>query len=697
MKLKKSAVKSAEKKKKSAPKKSAIGKSGAMKPAKSAKKAFAAKKNKAAFKSVPAGKAKTFSKRSAFPKNTIGAMRGKIDGTGKNYAFFVPDDGSPDLFIAGDKLHGAIEGDVVDSVVVSHVKEGGEGEVVNIVESPNENFVGTVDGNDVVPDIHGMPKLVHISSRNKLRCKTGEKVFAKIIERGAENYCVILEKLGLAGNTDAEVMSVIRSYRIEENFPPEVMAEADKIDGFITDKEKNGREDFTSDTVITIDGAHSKDFDDAICVKRLPGGGYRLYVHIADVTQYVREGGAIDRCAFDRGTSVYFSDRVIPMLPEKLCNDVCSLVEGEDRLVLSCIIDYSADGDVTAKRVTKGVIRSCARTTYDEIYAFMQGDEAMKTKYARLADMLGPAEELYKILNKKRMDNGSVEFDFIETEIEVDEKGDVTDVRAVERNDAHKLIEEFMLAANAAVAATFDKIKLPFVYRVHAAPPAEKLESLMELLSSVGITLPDNPMPSDVAAMLQKTDRRYSDMVNMATLRSMSKAEYKATNDGHYGLNFSDYCHFTSPIRRYPDLAIHRMIKKYLDGEENLKARYSEWVKEVSKHSSERERRAEEAERKVDDVLVAKYMARHVGDVYPAKISGVTEWGIFARIDNGIEGCIRIEKLPGGVYSFDKNKFTLTCGKRSFRLGDPVIIKVDDVTADKINFSLCERDFSENE
>ena len=186
-------------------------------------------------------------------------------------------------------------------------------------------------------------------------------------------------------------------------------------------------------------------------------------------------------------------------------------------------------------------------------------------------------------------------------------------------------------------------------------------------------------------------------MVNMATLRSMSKAEYKATNDGHYGLNFSDYCHFTSPIRRYPDLAIHRMIKKYLDGEENLKARYSEWVKEVSKHSSERERRAEEAERKVDDVLVAKYMARHVGDVYPAKISGVTEWGIFARIDNGIEGCIRIEKLPGGVYSFDKNKFMLTCGKRSFRLGDPVVIKVDDVTADKINFSLCESDFSENE
>ena len=684
MKLKKSAAKSAEKKKKSAPKKSAIGKSGAGKSAKSPKKTFAAKKKTAAFKSAPGKKTRMGLKRSAFPKATEGAMRGKIDGTGKNYAFFIPDDGSPDLFIAGDKLHGAIEGDVVDAVVISHVKEGGEGEVVNILESPNEQFVGTVDGSDVVPDIHGMPKLVHISSRNKLRCKTGEKVFAKIIERGAENYCVILEKLGLAGNTDAEVMSVIRSYRIEENFPPEVTAEADKIDGVITEEDRKDREDFTSDKVITIDGAHSKDFDDAICVKRLPGGGYRLY-----------EGGAIDKCAFNRGTSVYFSDRVIPMLPEKLCNDVCSLVEGKDRLVLSCIIDYSADGGVTAKRVTKGVIRSCARTTYDEIYAFMQGDEAMKTKYARLADMLGAAEELYKILNKNRMDNGSIEFDFIETEIEVDEKGEVTDVRAVERNDAHKLIEEFMLAANAAVAATFDKIKLPFVYRVHAAPPAEKLESLMELLGSVGITLPDDPTPSDVAEMLRKTDERYRDMVNMATLRSMSKAEYKATNDGHYGLNFADYCHFTSPIRRYPDLAIHRMIKKYLDGEENLKARYSEWVKEVGKHSSERERRAEEAERKVDDVLVAKYMARHVGEIYPAKISGVTEWGIFARIDNGIEGCIRIEKLPG-IYSFDKNKFMLMCGKRSFKLGDPVVIKVDDVTAGKINFSLAASASGEN-
>lgn len=615
---------------------------------------------------------------------------GKIDGTGKNYAFFVPDDGSPDVFVAGEKLHGAIEGDVVEARIISHVKEGGEGEVVKIIESPNEKFVGTVEGNDVLPDLHGMPQRIHVSSRNRLRCKTGEKVYARIIERGKENYCVIEEKLGLAGNTDAEVLGVIRSYNIEENFPRDVLACAEKINGTLSGEERSRREDFTGDTVITIDGAHSKDFDDAVCVKRLPGGGYRLYVHIADVTQYVKEGDPIDKCAFDRATSVYFADRVIPMLPEKLCNDVCSLVEGEDRPVLSCVIDYSADGEVTAKRVTEGIIRSSARTTYDEIYAFMQNDPAMKEKYAFLSDMLEPAVELYKILNKKRMDNGSIEFDFIETEIEVDEKGDVVDVRAVERNDAHKMIEEFMLAANAAVASVYDKLKLPFVYRVHAAPPAEKLEGLTELLQSIGVELSDEPTPSDVANMLASVDGRYKDMVNFATLRSMSKAEYKATNDGHYGLNFADYCHFTSPIRRYPDLAIHRIIKKYLAGEKNLKARYSQWVKDVSKKSSERERRAEEAERKVDDVLVAKYMTRHVGEIYPAKISGVTEWGVFARIANGIEGCVRVEKLPGGEYSFDKNKFRLSCGKRCYKPGDPVVIKVDDVTGGKINFSFVE-------
>ena len=548
--------------------------------------------------------------------------------------------------------------------------------------------MGTVRGDEVQPDLRGLPPVVKIAD-SSADYFSGEKVYAKFTNTGAAAECYIIEKLGLEGNTDAEVLSVIRSYKIEERFSPEVQSEADKIRDKAPEEKNRGREDFTNDKVITIDGAHSKDFDDAICVKRMPGGGYRLYVHIADVSEYVVQDSAIDKTALRRGTSVYFADRVIPMLPEKLCDDLCSLVEGKDRLVLSCIIDYSAQGEVTARRMASGIIRSAARTTYDEIYAYMQGDENMRRRFAPLSDMLDAACDLYKILQKKRLDNGSVEFDFIETEIDVDEKGEVTDVRAAVRNDAHKLIEEFMLAANSAVAAMFSEKKVPFVYRVHATPPPDKIQSLIELLKTLGIELSEDPKPAEIAAMLKNTPERYRSLVNMATLRSMSKAEYKTTNDGHYGLNFTDYCHFTSPIRRYPDLAAHRIIKQYMLDASVVKQKFSLWVQDVARLSSESERRAEEAERKVDDVLVAKFMRKKIGEVYPAKITGVTEWGIFAQIPSGVEGCIRVEKLDGGVYTYDEKTYSLTCGSRRYRLGDSVVIKVDEVAGDRINFSLC--------
>ncbi len=615
-------------------------------------------------------------------------LKGKIDGTGKNYAFFVPDDGTGDLFIAGSCLHGAIDGDVVRVFVVSKKSGAGEGEVAEILERPNICFVGTVRGDEVQPDLRGLPPVVKIAD-SSADYFSGEKVYAKFTNTGAAAECYIIEKLGLEGNTDAEVLSVIRSYKIEERFSPEVQSEADKIRDKAPEEKNRGREDFTNDKVITIDGAHSKDFDDAICVKRMPGGGYRLYVHIADVSEYVVQDSAIDKTALRRGTSVYFADRVIPMLPEKLCDDLCSLVEGKDRLVLSCIIDYSAQGEVTARRMASGIIRSAARTTYDEIYAYMQGDENMRRRFAPISDMLDAACNLYKILQKKRLDNGSVEFDFIETEIDVDEKGEVTDVRAAVRNDAHKLIEEFMLAANSAVAAMFSEKKVPFVYRVHATPPPDKIQSLIELLKTLGIELSEDPKPAEIAAMLKNTPERYRSLVNMATLRSMSKAEYKTTNDGHYGLNFTDYCHFTSPIRRYPDLAAHRIIKQYMLDASVVKQKFSLWVQDVARLSSESERRAEEAERKVDDVLVAKFMRKKIGEVYPAKITGVTEWGIFAQIPSGVEGCIRVEKLDGGVYTYDEKTYSLTCGSRRYRLGDSVVIKVDEVAGDRINFSLC--------
>ncbi len=628
--------------------------------------------------------------------STINAdvMRGKIAGTGKSYAFFVPDAGGGDVFIPGSRLFGAIDGDIVDVKMISRNKDAGEGEVVSIIRSPNSRFVGTIVGKTVEPDRKGLPRGINISG-GLSGAKTGDKVFARMVRDRNGISCRIIEKLGLAGNTDVEVLSVVRSYGIEENFAPSVLREVDRLTDEITSEMREGREDFCDDTVITIDGSRSKDFDDAVCVKRLPGGGYRLFVHIADVSEYVTSGSKTDKAAFDRGTSVYFSDRVIPMLPEKLCNDVCSLVEGKERLTLSCIIDYSADGDVKASRVTKGIIKSSARTSYDEIYDIMRSDGKLTDRGENIKEMIKIATELYEILEKNRIKNGSIEFDFVESEIFVDESGNVTNVVAEERNSAHKLIEEFMLAANAAVARTFERLKLPFVYRVHATPPSEKIESLNEVLKTLGMSLPDSPAPDQVSKMLSEVDERFKTMVNMVTLRAMSKAEYKSTNDGHYGLNFADYCHFTSPIRRYPDLAVHRIIKSYIDGGKQAVAKYSDWVKEVAERSSEKERIAEEAERKVDDVLKAKFMENKIGEVFDAKISGVTEWGVFAQLANGVEGCVRTENLPGGVYAFDAAKYALTCGKRSYRLGDDITVRVEDVSLNRINFTVFEKNLNE--
>lgn len=626
--------------------------------------------------------------KSATPGKNV--MTGKIDGTGKSYAFFVPDDGSGDLFIAADRLQGAIDGDIVEVRKVSHNHAAGEGEVLRIISSPNSTFIGEVRDGKVLPSLRRMPGAIDILPTDcGVEFIGGDKVVATVVRTRAGLRCKVSERLGVAGKTDVEVMGVIRSYRIEEQFAPEVMAEAALIPDEVTEREKEGREDFRLDDVITIDGAHSKDFDDAICVKKTDEG-YRLYVHIADVSEYVTAGSAIDKCAFKRGTSVYFADRVIPMLPEKLCNCLCSLVEGCDRLCLSCIMDFDSCGKMLFSRVTKGVIRSKARTTYDEIYGYICGNAEMRVKFAPVSDMLDNAVKLYSVLNKNRLASGSIEFDFIESEIEVDEKGEVTAVNAAERNDAHKLIEEFMLAANAAVAKKFSEQKIPFVYRVHAAPPPEKLEVLRDVTERFGVEIKDSPAPKDIADMLNTIPENFRGMVGMVALRSMSKAEYKPTNDGHYGLSFADYCHFTSPIRRYPDLAVHRIIKTFMTGGKSAVEKMRDWTAEVALSSSVSERVAEEAERAVDDLLKAKFMSGKIGQKFPAKVSGVTEWGVFAELDNGIEGCIRVEKLHGGLWTFDKKNFALVCGKKSISLGDAVTIRVDSVSGDRIDFSLEE-------
>ena len=612
---------------------------------------------------------------------------GTIQGTGKGFAFFIPETGEEDVFIPAQNLGGAIHGDRVVVRKVTGKRGGGEGEVLKVLERKFTEIVGVYDGYAVVSSERGFGTIPCVRANDGVVAEKGDKVVAKLIESRFGLNCMITEVLGKAGETGADVMGVIRIYGIPETFPGEVLEAANLIPDAPTEAQKKGRRDFRDDTIITIDGAHSKDFDDAISVRRTEDGGYLLGVHIADVSEYVTEGSVLDREAFDRGTSVYFADRVIPMLPEKLSNGVCSLNEGEDRLTLSVIMRFDDKANLVSHEICKGVIRSAARTTYEGVQDLLDGKGDL-IKYGFLMPMLSAAKPLAELLMAKRYARGSVEFDVGECEIVMDGEK-VVDVVRRERLFTHKMIEEFMLVTNETVAEHFEKLHAPFVFRVHEDPPSDKVDNLIGFLDSLGLKFGEKPTPDDYKKMLESTPEDVKSIVNRVSLRSMAKAEYRPQNLGHFGLAAEYYCHFTSPIRRYPDLAIHRIIKYILGGGKKPE-RFTEFVKAASVHSSEREKRAEEAERKVDDILKAKFMEDKIGSEYDATVSGVTERGIFAELDNYVEGMIRVEDLPGTGYVYDEKRLVLRSGVRSFRFGDRIRIKVASVTGDKIAFSLAE-------
>lgn len=614
---------------------------------------------------------------------------GVLQGSGKGFAFLVPTDGSGDLFIAADNLNGAIHGDTVAAVKISQRRGSGEGEVVRIIKRGITCVVGVFDGKYVVSYERGLGS-IKIDSHSGLIPRVGDKVAAKIVDGSKPLKCRVTEILGVEGETEADVMGVIRSFDLHETFPKNVMREADSISDFVDESEMKGRRDFRGDTVVTIDGATSKDFDDAICVKPKKNGGYTLYVHIADVAEYVKPQSKLDVEALKRGTSVYFADRVLPMLPEALSNGICSLNEGEDRLTLSCVMEFDENGDMLSHEIVEGIIRSKARMTYESVEKILDGDEEERAKYPEIVPMLTAAEKLAKILNAKRMARGAVEFDIEESEILMNPDGSVRDVVKRKRLFSHKLIEEFMLIANETVAKHFAERKVPFVYRVHETPPLEKVEGLNAFLSPLGLNISDKPTPSDYARLIESLDESVKGAVNRVALRSMSKAAYKPECLGHFGLAAEFYCHFTSPIRRYPDLAVHRIIKYVLRGGKDAEKRFAAFAAEASVKSSEREKIADEAERKVDDLLKAKFMKDKVGNEYDALISGVTDWGLFAELSNSVEGMIRVESLPGGGYEYDEKLLRISNGSRSFRLGDKVRIRVEAVSFDKIAFALVE-------
>ncbi|MBE7061288.1 MAG: ribonuclease R [Clostridiales bacterium] len=613
-------------------------------------------------------------------------IEGKLSGNERGYAFLIPSDGrGEDFFIPHSDLRGAMHGDTVLAETTYGEGARTTARVLKILERGITELVGTYfsckSGGFVTPDERKYFTDIFIPFGKGVRAKAGQKVVCKILSypKKQSPEGIVTKILGRQFEKSAELRSILFNYKLPEEFPKAVIESANALkppkDGQILE----GRKDFRKDITFTIDGEDAKDFDDAISIKKLRGGKYLLGVHIADVSHYVKQDGVIDKEAFNRGTSVYFPEQVIPMLPEKLCNDLCSLKEGVDRLTLSCIMTINKDGKVTDYEITPSVINSSARLTYTAVQKFLDGDNGAVKGDSALLKSLKLTEELAKILIEKRDAEGSIDLDVKESVIIVKE-GQI-DVRATERDMAHRIIEEFMILANVTVAEYMYYLEKPFVYRIHEKPSEEKLQNFYAFLRGLGINAKrnrDGIYPKDFQTILKNAEgSSVYTLVNRVMLRSMQKAKYSPFDVGHFGLSKRHYCHFTSPIRRYPDLQIHRIIKDFLKGDKDLEKIYGERVEEASKHSSETERNATEAERAVDDYYKILYISNYVGEIFDGVVSGVTSFGIFVELHNGVEGIVKLETFKGRrKFNYDEKTYTLTDGVQTFKLGQSVKIKV---------------------
>ncbi|MCL2675402.1 MAG: ribonuclease R [Firmicutes bacterium] len=640
-----------------------------------------------------------------------GTIVGKVDGNQRGFAFLLSEKG--DLFIPKDKLSGARHGDTVKAVRI-----GDKAEVKEVLARGTSSLVGTYYDSGakgfVVPDDSHFSTITVKAGRSK----TGEKVVVAFDVCGEGK---IIEALGAAGDEGVDIKSVVRSFDLHEKFPRTVLKEADRLQN-VSDEDTQGREDFRKEIAFTIDGEDSRDFDDAVSIKKVTDKSgenhakYILKVHIADVAHYVAENSHLDKEAFERATSVYFPFAVIPMLPDRLSEDLCSLKEGEDRLTLSVVMHIDGRGEVVKHKICEGVINCCKRLTYTQAADILAAErlEAVPKELKPLAKPLKDMHDLCLILLNRRRERGAIDFESDEPEIKMDGMR-VLDVKKADRLITHRMIEEFMVLTNETVAKHFFKEKTPFVYRGHAAPPEEKLERLTAFLASIGVSFvyggrcvegaapydgapgasrPTTPAPSDFAALLENAPADLKGVISAVALRSMTKALYEPASTGHYGLALRYYCHFTAPIRRYPDLFIHRVIKAFLRGQgsvgrglapaDNLK-KYRARAAEAAKQGSLREKSAEEAERRINDLLTAKFMSGFVGEVFDGIVSGVTAWGVFVRLSNTAEGLIRIEKLAG-QYVFDEKSMSLS-GERVYKMGQRVRVRVVGVSGDRIEFA----------
>ena len=640
-------------------------------------------------------------------------VRGKFIGHAKGFGFVVPEtDDMDDVFIPPHEVNGAMNGDIV-LVRVSGDSSGDrrEGSITKIAERKTTKVVGMYQDNKgfgfVIPDDKKLPMDIFIGKGDSLDAVDGHKVVVEITNWPGEGDTntrsatgMVTQILGHRNDPGVDILSIIYKHGIGIEFPEEVLNQANDISDVVEEKDLLNRRDLREEMAVTIDGADAKDLDDAIAVMKNDNGTYTLSVHISDVSYYVTENSPMDEEAYERGTSVYLTDRVIPMLPHKLSNGICSLNPGVDRLTLSCEMTIDQNGKVVEHEIFESVINSKERLTYSDVYKIIEEkDEELSAKYEHIVPMLNDMADLADILKNKRMDRGAIDFDFKESKILVDDEGWPTDVIVVERTVSERLIEEFMLAANETIAEHFHWLQVPFIYRIHENPKAEKLQRFFEFLTNFGIVVKgtgNDVHPRALQEIVESIEGLPEEtVISTMLLRSMQQAKYFEESLGHFGLSTEFYTHFTAPIRRYPDLIVHRLIRTYLIEKDVSTQTVDHWkaaLSEIAMHTSERERRAVEAERDTQSLKQAQFMLDKIGEEFEGVVSSVTNFGLFVELENTIEGLVHVSYMTDDYYRFDDRQMIMIgehTGKQ-FRLGDEVTVKVAAVKPEEsaIDFEL---------
>ena len=649
------------------------------------------------------------SKKGKYGKPDESSPIGIFCGHAKGFGFVTIEGREQDIYIPAEKTGGAMHGDRVQIVVeTENSGRRPEGAVVRILEHANKTVVGFYQKNKsfgfVLPDNQKLSQDIFIPQGMDMGAVTGHKVVVQITDFGGEQKKpegLVIEIIGHVNDPGTDILSIIKAYDLPEEFPEEVMKQASRTVDTVDKREMEGRLDLRKLPTVTIDGEDAKDLDDAISISKEDENHYTLGVHIADVTHYVQEGSPLDAEALKRGTSVYLVDRVIPMLPHKLSNGICSLNAGEDRLALSCIMEIDGKGNVTNYRIAETVICVDRRMTYTAVNAIVTNrDPEVIEQYKDFVEMFDLMKELADILRARREKRGSINFEFPESKILLDEKGKPQEIKPYERNAATKIIEDFMLMANETIAEDYFWQELPFVYRTHDTPEPEKMKRLGTFINNFGYSIKTQNgevHPKEIQKLLDKIEGTPEEaLISRLTLRSMRQAKYTVICTGHFGLAANYYTHFTSPIRRYPDLQIHRIIKENLKqglGEKRI-SHYERILPEVTVRCSAMERRADEAERETDKLKKCEYMSRFIGQQFMGAISGVTNWGLYVELPNTVEGLVHVNDMTEDYFVFDEEHMELVgeLSKKRYKLGQKVLVEVagTDKLTRTVDFKLAE-------